>query len=229
MKKNWWGEAQLTQANWEDKNSSLKLKWFTPGETIFSSETSPENLYFSVNGVVKLTKIERTGKEILMVLLPEQSWFGLLPWLSAHREYQAVALTPVSLISLSARQFQQELAQSAELGRLITQQLSVRLLTAEMLLESRLRKTLEARLISFLLILALDFGVSEDSGIKIDLRLSHQTLAELLDSSRVTVTKLLGQLRQRQMISSQQQQITLHNPSALSQYVDFSLPYPSGF
>ena len=143
MEKNWFREAQLTKAKWEEKNRYPKLKWFKPGETIFGSETSPPNLYFSVNGVVKLTKIEQRGKEIVMVFLPEKSWFGLLPWLSAQSapEYQAVALTPVSLISLSTRQFQQELAKSAELGRLITQQLSARLLTAEMTLESRLRKT----------------------------------------------------------------------------------------
>ena len=230
MEKIWFGEAQLSKAIVGEENRYLKLKKHQPGETIFGSGTSPQNLYFSLQGVVKLTRVQKTGKEILMVLLPEQSWFGLLPMFLAPSvpEDQAVALTPVTLISIPIRQFQQELEQSTELGELIAQQLSARLLRTEMMIESRLRKTLVARLVSLLLILARDFGVETDSGIKIDLPLSHQMLAEAIGSHRVVVTKLLVKLRKQHKISIWHQKITLHNPRILSLDVDFPLPSPSG-
>ena len=230
MEKIWFGETQLIKAIASGENQDLQLKEYQPGETIFSSGQSLPNLSFSLKGVVKLTKIERTGTEMLIVLLPEQSWLGLLPLLSdpSPPEYQAVALTPVALISLSISQFQRELAQSSRLWRLVTQQLSARLLRTEMMIESRLRKTLVARLVSLLLILARDFGVETDSGIKIDLPLSHQLLAEAIGSHRVVVTKLLVKLRQQHKISIWHQKITLHNPRILSLDVDFPLPSPSG-
>ena len=32
MKKNWFGEAQLTEGKWESNHRYPKLKWFNPGE-----------------------------------------------------------------------------------------------------------------------------------------------------------------------------------------------------
>ena len=54
-------------------------------------------------------------------------------------------------------------------------------------------------------------------GITIDLKLSHQAIAEAIGSTRVTVTRLLGDLRQETMISIHKKKITVHNPVALSQ------------
>jgi CRP-like cAMP-binding protein len=74
-----------------------------------------------------------------------------------------------------------------------------------------------SRLVSFLLILCRDFGVPGTEGITIDLKLSHQAIAEAIGSTRVTVTRLLGDLRQETMISIHKKKITVHNPVALSQ------------
>jgi CRP-like cAMP-binding protein len=74
-----------------------------------------------------------------------------------------------------------------------------------------------SRLVSFLLILCRDFGVPDPQGVTIDLKLSHQAIAEAIGSTRVTVTRLLGDLRDDRMISIQKKKITVHNPVALSQ------------
>jgi CRP-like cAMP-binding protein len=71
--------------------------------------------------------------------------------------------------------------------------------------------------VSFLLILCRDFGVPNSRGITIDLKLSHQAIAEAIGSTRVTVTRLLGELRQEKMISIEKKKITVYNPVALSQ------------
>lgn len=220
-------KTQLIQAISSLENGYPKLSTIKSGETISCPEKFQQNLYFSLNGVVKISKIHQTEKEIVITLLPEKSLFGLLSLLSnqSAQLYHAIAFTPVKLISLPSFQFQQELKKSPELSRLITQKLLSRLLTDEMIIESQLQKKLEVRLISFLLMLGRNFGVKTDSGLKINLQLSHKALAELINSSRVSVTRILGQLRQQQMISIKQQKIILHNPSALSQHVDLAIPY----
>ncbi len=68
-----------------------------------------------------------------------------------------------------------------------------------------------------MLILCRDFGVPTKDGITIDLKLSHQEIAEAIGSTRVTVTRLLGDLRQEEMRSIHKKKITVHNPVALSQ------------
>jgi CRP-like cAMP-binding protein len=53
--------------------------------------------------------------------------------------------------------------------------------------------------------------------VTIDLKLSHQAIAEAIGSTRVTVTRLLGDLRQSGMISISKKKITVHDPMNLSQ------------
>ena len=54
---------------------------------------------------------------------------------------------------------------------------------------------MSSRLVSFLLVLCRDFGIPGDRGITIDLRLSHQAIAEAIGSTRVTITRFIGLLR----------------------------------
>ena len=84
------------------------------------------------------------------------------------------------------------------------------------MIETLAHRDMGSRLVSFLLILCRDFGIPSSEGITIDLKLSHQAIAEAIGSTRVTVTRLLGDLREKRMISIHKKKITVHNPVALS-------------
>jgi CRP/FNR family transcriptional regulator len=70
--------------------------------------------------------------------------------------------------------------------------------------------------VSFLLVLCRDFGVPGSSGITIDLRLSHQAIAEAIGSTRVTITRLLGDLREEGLLQIDRKKITVFDPIALA-------------
>lgn len=95
--------------------------------------------------------------------------------------------------------------------------LSSRILQTEMMIETLAHRDMGSRLVSFLLILCRDFGVPTNEGIRIDLKLSHQAIAEAIGSTRVTVTRLLGDLRESDLIAIHKKKITVYNPVALSQ------------
>ena len=66
-----------------------------------------------------------------------------------------------------------------------------------------------------------DYGMALDSmpdekGITIDLRLSHQAIAEAIGSTRVTITRLLGDLRNSGLVRIERKKITVLDPVALS-------------
>ena len=69
---------------------------------------------------------------------------------------------------------------------------------------------------SFLLVLCRDFGVPGSEGITIDLRLSHQAIAEAIGSTRVTITRLLGDLRTDGLVQIDRKKITVFDPIALA-------------
>ncbi|MGB0562325.1 MAG: global nitrogen regulator NtcA [Spirulinaceae cyanobacterium] len=193
---------------------------FERGKTIFFPGDPAERVYFLVKGAVKLSRVYEAGEEITVALLRENSVFGVLSLITGQRSdrfYHAVAFTPVELMSAPIEHVQKALKENPELSLLMLQGLSSRILQTEMMIETLAHRDMGSRLVSFLLILCRDFGIPTNSGIRIDLKLSHQAIAEAIGSTRVTVTRLLGDLRQEEMISIHKKKITVHNPVALSQ------------
>lgn len=192
---------------------------FERGKTIFFPGDPAERVYFLLKGAVKLSRVYEAGEEITVALLRENSIFGVLSLITgtkSDRFYHAVAFTPVELLSVSIDHFEQSLKDNPDLPILMLRGLSTRILQTEMMIETLAHRDMGSRLVSFLLILCRDFGVPTSDGITIDLKLSHQSIAEAIGSTRVTVTRLLGELREEKMISIYKKKITVHNPMTLS-------------
>ncbi len=193
---------------------------FDRGKTIFFPGDPAERVYFLLTGAVKLSRVYETGEEITVALLRENSVFGVLSLITGQhsdRFYHAVAFTPVQLLSAPIDQAEIAFQENAQLTRLMLQGLSSRILQTEMMIETLAHRDMGSRLVSFLLILCRDFGTPSEQGVQIDLKLSHQAIAEAIGSTRVTVTRLLGELRDEEMISITKKRITVHNPVLLSQ------------
>jgi len=196
------------------------VETFERSKTIFFPGDPAERVYVLIKGAVKLSRVYEAGDEVTVALLRENSVFGVLSLITGHKSdrfYHAVAFTPVELISVPIDQVEKALKEDPELSVILLRGLSSRILQTEMMIETLAHRDMGSRLVSFLLILCRDFGVPNKNGITIDLKLSHQAIAEAIGSTRVTVTRLLGDLRQDKMISIHKKKITVHNPVALSQ------------
>jgi CRP/FNR family transcriptional regulator, global nitrogen regulator len=196
------------------------VETYERGKTIFFPGDPAERVYFLVKGAVKLSRVYEAGEEITVALLRENSVFGVLSLITGQRSdrfYHAVAFTPVEILSIPIDKMEQSLEEHPELSMTLLRGLSSRILQTEMMIETLAHRDMGSRLVSFLLILCRDFGVPSTSGITIDLKLSHQAIAEAIGSTRVTVTRLLGDLRQDNMISIHKKKITVRDPVTLSQ------------
>jgi CRP/FNR family transcriptional regulator, global nitrogen regulator len=196
------------------------VEHFERGKTIFFPGDPAERVYFLLKGAVKLSRVYEAGEEITVALLRENSVFGVLSLITGQKSdrfYHAVAFTPVELLSAPIEQVEQALAENPELSMLMLRGLSSRILQTEMMIETLAHRDMGSRLVSFLLILCRDFGIPTSEGIRIDLKLSHQAIAEAIGSTRVTVTRLLGDLRETNLIAIHKKKITVYNPVSLSQ------------
>ena len=189
------------------------------GKTIFLPGDPAERVYLLRCGAVRLSRVYESGEEITVALLRENSLFGVLSLLTGHRSdrfYHAVAFTRVEMISAPATSVRQAIEADARVGLMMLQSLSCRVLQTETMIETLTHRDMSSRLVSFLLVLCRDFGVPADQGITIDLRLSHQAIAEAIGSTRVTITRLLGDLRSEGMLRIDRKKITIFDPVALS-------------
>ena len=188
-------------------------------KTIFFPGDPAEKVYLIRRGAVRLSRVYESGEEITVALLRENSLFGVLSLLTGNRSdrfYHAVAFTKVELITAPATSVLNAIEQNSAVGLLMLQGLSSRILQTESMIETLTHRDMSSRLVSFLLVLCRDFGVPDKKGITIDLRLSHQAIAEAIGSTRVTITRLLGELRNADLLSIDRKKITVFDPIALA-------------
>ena len=188
-------------------------------KTIFFPGDPAERVYLIRRGAVRLSRVYESGEEITVALLRENSLFGVLSLLTGHRSdrfYHAVAFTKVEMMTAPAASVRKAIEEDTGVGLLLLQGLSTRILQTETMIETLTHRDMSSRLESFLLVLCRDFGVPEEKGITIDLRLSHQAIAEAIGSTRVTITRLLGDLRNIGLLQIERKKITIFDPIALA-------------
>lgn len=121
-------------------------------------------------------------------------FFGL--WLTNIDSYQAKALSNVYLQWFSLT----EIEASANLSQTILHQVVSRVRQTENLLAIAGLKRVEDRLIQLLKLLSEDFGEVMDDSIRLSVRFTHQNLANTINTTRVTVTRLLGDFQRQGLI-----------------------------
>ncbi len=189
------------------------------GKTIFFPGDPAERVYLLKRGAVRLSRVYESGEEITVALLRENSLFGVLSLLTGQKSdrfYHAIAFTSVDLISAPATSVRQAIEKDARVGLLLLQGLSSRILQTETMIETLTHRDMSSRLVSFLLVLCRDFGMPGTRGITIDLKLSHQAIAEAIGSTRVTITRLLRDLRNDGLVEIDRKRIIVFDPLALA-------------
>lgn len=150
----------------------------------------PDEVWIVCRGVVQLSTLYPTGDEALLALVGPSMPFGL-PLTLVH-PYQAVALTDVDLMCLDLS----EVEQSPVLSQGIFWHLNRRLRQTEAILALVGQRRVEDRLRQLLLLLRQEVGQPVMAGTRLNVRLTHQHLANTIGTTRVTITRLLGQLRE---------------------------------
>lgn len=179
------GSIDLRQI-FEQLYAERPLYPFSAGQAI---ELNPKDVWVVCRGIVQLGTLYDTGDEALLGLACPSMPFGLP--LTSIRPYQAVALTHVDLMRLTL----EEVENSPNLSQSIFRHLTRRLRQTEALLAMVGYRRVEDRLKHLLLLLQQEVGQPSDNGIRISVRLTHQQLANAIGTTRVTVTRLISQLK----------------------------------
>lgn len=160
---------------------------FRSGQTI---PLRPNEIWVTCRGVVIVNTLHPTGDEALLGIVTPSMPFGLpLTWITP---YSAIALTNVDLLPLTIA----EIERSPVLCQGLFRHLSRRLQQSEAFLALSGCRRVEERLRQFLILLKQEVGQPTQEGTRLTIRLTHQQLANAIGTTRVTITRLLGQLKQ---------------------------------
>jgi CRP-like cAMP-binding protein len=145
-------------------------------------------------GIIQLSTFHESGEEVLLGWAKPASIFGQ----SLHNlpTYQAIALSDVYLRWYSIG----EIENSPQLATRLFSQITQVLHQKEALLAIAGLRRVEDRLQCLLELLKREIGQPVEGGIRINARLTHQMLANAIGSTRVTITRLLGDFQRQEYI-----------------------------
>jgi CRP/FNR family transcriptional regulator/CRP/FNR family cyclic AMP-dependent transcriptional regulator len=206
----------LAPAELADLARRMGVRSYRQGEVIFHKGDPGSVLYIIKTGQVKIATLSTEGEEVILAILTEGDFFGELSLFDQEpRSASVIAMVPTETFTLHREDFLSFLYAHPTLAADIIAVLSRRLRHTDILVEDAAFLDLEARLAKRLLELAESHGLSSETGVKIDLRLTQQDLAALVGASRAAVNKQLGAYQAKGLISLGKQSITILRPEEL--------------
>jgi len=184
-----------------DRDDLLRLathRKAAKGELIFQAGSPGNNVYFLQSGRVKIYHLSLTGKEILLWFCVPGEVFGLAEACHSGGGRQVYAETCESSRVLSVRQedFKTYLAAHPAAALLVNDVLACRLRSLGNVIQSLVANDVNERVAQLLVRLAASHGRCVPNGdVYLDIRLTHQEMANMIGTTRQSVTSALNALR----------------------------------
>src|ERR671929_1151520 len=192
---------------------------YSPGDAVYREGEYGDALYVLTKGVLKLFRPYSGSKEATLRLLRPWDIFGHLAFAGETRQRAyAEAVTECKVTKVPKIFMERAIRRDPRVALKMMTLLELRLVQYEELIKCLLPRETEVRLANLLPVLARKFGERAGDGgaVTIDLRLTHQDLAAMVASTRESVTKVLNEMRNRDVVRTEGGRITLKDYAALS-------------
>jgi CRP-like cAMP-binding protein len=187
------------------------------GDLLFTAGDPADSIYFVMEGRIKIFRTHSSGAESIVGIRNPGNLFGELGWAMGEstRSNSASALVASDLRRVDAGEFGRKLRADEVLAAAFARGLVRRLTAVERELSELAGKSVPGRLVDILGRLAADHGIEESDGsLRLGLDLTHKDLADLIGTSRETLTKELGVLADVGLLRVAHRTIVLLQPQA---------------
>lgn len=183
-----------------------------PRNSVILFEDDPgDALYVVAQGQVKVVLIGEDGREVILSVLGPGEFFGEMALIDDEpRSAHVIAMEDSSLLVLRREDFQGILRQSPGIGLALLRELSRRLRRVDEKVGSLVLLDVNGRVAQLLLDLA-----DEESGDRITRRLTHHTIAQMIGSSRETVSRTMRELVDKGLIQVSRRDILIRDRTGL--------------
>ncbi len=171
---------------------------FNRGEYIFLPDEDADKIYFVFEGRVKIGTYGEDGKEITKTILGPGEVFGELSIISDVQEKRrdfAYSMEKTTICVLTMEQIKSLMREYNGFNLFLMKIMGRRILQMEKRLESLVFKDSRTRIIEFLYNLASEKGQRVGYEVVVRKFMTHQEIANLTATSRQTVTTILNELR----------------------------------
>ncbi|HXP19614.1 MAG TPA: Crp/Fnr family transcriptional regulator [Streptosporangiaceae bacterium] len=187
------------------------------GDRLFAEGDIGDQVYFVIEGKVKLTRAAPDGRENLISVHGPGDMFGELAMFDpAYRTASATAVTDARLGMLAHDDLRQSLETRPAVAMHLLKALAQRLRRITEINANLVFTDVPGRVAKALLELAGKFGVQTEEGLQVNHDLTQEELAQLVGASRETVNKALADFATRGWIQLSAKSVLLLDPDRLS-------------
>lgn len=200
----------------ETLDGLMEVQRFKRKQVVFMPGDPSQQIFLIKSGLVKISKVTEEGKELTLMFLSHGELFGeLAVFDSGPRNTMAEAYEDTLVCSMACDAFLQFMLARPQVGLQVTRLIAERRRKLENKIDNLLFRGAHARLAGLFLDLSHDFGVRDSRGIIINLKLTHRELANLIGSTRETVSFALIDLKKENVIETDGKRVVLLNVPAL--------------
>jgi CRP/FNR family transcriptional regulator, cyclic AMP receptor protein len=193
-------------------------KHFKKNQIILYEEDTPNYLYFVYSGKVKVVQLSTDGQERIVAIRKRGEFFGEMAILDGRTAPATViAMEETRVGFISSKSFESHLLQNRKVLMEIISMLCSRLRESWLMLKVLSFASAEQRIRVVLKNIGDQFGVKDQRGMIINLRLRHKDIAELAATARETVTRSLSRLVQSEEIEILENRYVLLKPAFFEQ------------
>ena len=193
---------------------------FPEGAVIFVEGQTPRGIFMLCQGQAKLSTTARDGRTLILRIAKAGEVLGLHTTITGKAyELTAETMQPCQLNFVSREDFLPFLKKHGDACLRAAQHISRDYRDAcDVVRSVGLSHSISERLAKFLLESSAE-GQVANGVLRTKLALTHEHIAQLIDTSRETITRTLSEFRKRDIVELKGSTLIIHNKPALEQLV----------
>jgi len=197
-------------------HSIAQVHRIAKNELIFHAGAPGKNVYFLRSGRVKIYQPSPLGKEVILWFCLPGDMFGLAEVAQGEgRVVNAVACETTEVLSVSQVNFAEFMLKHPASSLIIFQVLSCRLRTLSDLIVNLVNDDVKTRITKLIARLSAQYGVRRSQDIQLDIQLTHQEIADMVGTTRQTVTSVFSELQRHGYLRMENRRIRIARPELL--------------
>lgn len=195
---------------------TIKIGTYRPRQVIYLPGDRAQGVHFLAGGRIKISKVTRDGKELTLAYRTEGDFFGEPCLLEGGpREEMAEAMDSSTTVEVDRELLDQLLKTNGTAAYKFARALIARRKDLETRVEQLIFKDVGSKLAELLLSLGHEHGIADERGLIVGLKITHQEMANLIGSTRETVSLTLSQFKRKGLIQTDGRKVILADPEGL--------------
>lgn len=207
--------AGLTDDDLRALSRGLVERRYGAGEVVFPEEETGRSVYVVREGRVKVSRWLSSGRELILAYHDPPEHFGEMALLDGRTAPATVtAVTRSAIVSLDRVRFE-ALLREPRFSRTLLEVLCARCRDAWQQIEILNKREPEARIRMALHRLCKSHGQRVEGGTRIEMRLTHRELANMVGVTRETATRAIARLESDKLIEVRSRVFLVPDPDRL--------------